>query len=372
MTITLCLVVKNEEAYLSRCIESVQPLVSEILIGDTGSTDATVEIAKCYTTQVESVDFSQGFSAARNALLRKVKTDWILFLDADESFDSSQIEVLQSLVQETGADAIKNIRYNFFATGGFYISEVIRLFRNDPLIEYSGIIVDSIVPSIEKAKKRIVSAPLVLNHFGHCRPVALRNQKAHKYLEMMNREIDSNPENYKVVGYKALVLKSLGRFEEAFSCSDRALQLAPNASHPYFVRARILRGMGEPIQELSYYNRAIALDPNNLIYLNSRGVAYLTHGHIREAQEDFRLGIDRSPYQVHFKLNLALTFEALKQFEEAYLLYREIAKSHPAFLESSFSGNCEVDLYSGNIYDTIFRFHGLAYHMAYCHAQISL
>ena len=70
--ITLCLIVKNEERYLSKCIESVLPLVSKILIADTGSTDDTLLIARRYSSDVESIDFSGGFSVARNHLLKKV------------------------------------------------------------------------------------------------------------------------------------------------------------------------------------------------------------------------------------------------------------------------------------------------------------
>ena len=186
----------------------------------------------------------------------------------------------------------------------------------------------------------------------------------------MDQELEKNPANYRVLGYKGLVLKSLGRFDEAFQWATKALDVAPEAGHPHFVQARLLRGMHHPEVEFFHYNKALGIEPSNLIYLNSRGIAYLTYGHIKKARADFEEGLRRAPHQIHFKLNLGLTYEAGGDFEQAYSLYKEVAQTHPAFLESSFVGLVEVDLYSPLIYDTIFRYHGLSYHLAYCHNQM--
>lgn len=84
MKISLCMIVKNEEEVLARCLESVQDLVDEIVIADTGSTDKTVEIARAFTECIYSYPWHEDFAAARNFAFSKATGDYLLWLDADD------------------------------------------------------------------------------------------------------------------------------------------------------------------------------------------------------------------------------------------------------------------------------------------------
>jgi glycosyltransferase involved in cell wall biosynthesis len=84
ITISLCMIVKNEEENLKNCLDSVHDLVDEINIVDTGSTDRTVEIAKQYTDRVFFFDWIDDFSAARNFSFSKATKEYIMWLDADD------------------------------------------------------------------------------------------------------------------------------------------------------------------------------------------------------------------------------------------------------------------------------------------------
>ncbi len=84
ITISLCMIVKNEEEVLARCLDSVGRAADEIVIADTGSTDRTKEIARRYTDQVYDFSWIDDFSAARNFAFSKAKSDYILWLDADD------------------------------------------------------------------------------------------------------------------------------------------------------------------------------------------------------------------------------------------------------------------------------------------------
>ena len=83
-TISLCMIVKNEEDVLERCLTSVADLVDEIIIIDTGSTDATKEIAEKFTTQIFDFIWVNDFSAARNASFSHAKMEYCMWLDADD------------------------------------------------------------------------------------------------------------------------------------------------------------------------------------------------------------------------------------------------------------------------------------------------
>jgi len=86
-TISLCMIVKNEEAVLDRCLSSIADLMDEIVIIDTGSTDRTKEIAGHYTDQIYDFPWQNDFSAARNFSFSKAAMDYIYTADADEVLD---------------------------------------------------------------------------------------------------------------------------------------------------------------------------------------------------------------------------------------------------------------------------------------------
>ena len=84
ITISLCMIVKNEERTLARCLESVADLMDEIIIMDTGSSDRTMDIAAMYTDQVYTYVWNEDFAAARNESFARATQEYILWLDADD------------------------------------------------------------------------------------------------------------------------------------------------------------------------------------------------------------------------------------------------------------------------------------------------
>ncbi|HWR28691.1 MAG TPA: glycosyltransferase family 2 protein [Negativicutes bacterium] len=95
-TISLCMIVKNEEAHLGKCLLSVKNSVDEIIVVDTGSTDATKEIARRYTDKVLDFIWVDDFSKARNFSFEQASMDYILWLDADDVLlEADQIKLRQ-------------------------------------------------------------------------------------------------------------------------------------------------------------------------------------------------------------------------------------------------------------------------------------
>ena len=88
MEFSLCMIVKNEEKTLARCLDSLHGLMDEIIIVDTGSTDSTKEIAAKYTDKVYDFEWVDDFSAARNFAFSKATKDYIYTADADEVLDA--------------------------------------------------------------------------------------------------------------------------------------------------------------------------------------------------------------------------------------------------------------------------------------------
>ena len=95
--ISLCMIVKNEEDVIARCLDSVSRCVDEIIIADTGSSDRTKEICRDFTDKVFDFDWTDDFAAARNFSFSKATGDYLMWLDADDVVSSENIGLLKEL-----------------------------------------------------------------------------------------------------------------------------------------------------------------------------------------------------------------------------------------------------------------------------------
>ncbi len=112
-TISLCMIVKNEEKYLARCLDSVANLVEEIIIVDTGSTDRTTEIASNYTSKIYSHLWTDDFSDARNYSFSKASMDYCMWMDADDVLEKTEEEKFLKLKHSLSPDTdIVMMKYN--------------------------------------------------------------------------------------------------------------------------------------------------------------------------------------------------------------------------------------------------------------------
>ena len=105
ITISLCMIVKNEEKVLSRCLDSIKDLVDEIIIVDTGSTDRTLETASPYTDKIYSYKWTDDFSSARNYSFSKASMDYCMWMDADDVLEESSRGKFLRLKESLSPDA---------------------------------------------------------------------------------------------------------------------------------------------------------------------------------------------------------------------------------------------------------------------------
>lgn len=370
--LTLCLIVKNESKYLKKCVYSVQDIVSKVIIVDTGSDDDTFEIARSLTPHVSRIPFDNDFSKARNYALKYVETPWILFLDADESFDPCDAEMLLECVKNTpdnvwGYDLT---RYNFFGTGGWYTSKNLKVFRNSSQISYEGTVSESVTQSIKRGGGKISLAPVLLNHFGHCRGITQRNIKANFYLNLMQAEILENPGNSRLMGYVGMILRTLGRFEEALKTVDKAVEIAPQSSHAHYCKAQVLRSIGDDTKALEHYKLALQFNPEDPTAWNMVGLMHMSLGDYKEAEYAFNKTHQLNPLLIHPHVNIGLLYQAQGDDHKALIHFEKVAQRNSGFLHEDFSTRIECDPYREFYYETIFKYCGLGYHISYCREKI--
>ncbi len=162
-TISLCMIVKNEEANLACCLDSVADLVDEIIIVDTGSTDRTVEIASRYTEKVYSYSWRDDFSDARNESFSRAAMDYCMWMDADDVLEGTQRDGFLQLKRTLSPDAdMIMMRYHtaFDEEGRptfSYFRE--RWIRNCPEYRWEGEVHEVIAP-----KGKIIYSDVAISH----------------------------------------------------------------------------------------------------------------------------------------------------------------------------------------------------------------
>lgn len=216
--LTVCLIVKNEEQFLSQCLESVKDVAWQIVVVDTGSTDRTVEIARNYGAEVHSFEWCDDFSAARNAALEHARGDWILMLDADEEMP---IESREKLLQDMRSHAVMAYRLPMIhrgceAEGASYVP---RLFRNAPGLFYVGRVHEQVFPSIEVRRKswgldcRLGTATLL--HHGYTRDMTRNRDKVRRNLRLLELALQEMPGDANLLMNYGLELVRSQRLQEA-------------------------------------------------------------------------------------------------------------------------------------------------------------
>ena len=194
--LTVCLIVRNEEAFLGQCLASVKDLAAQIIVVDTGSTDRTVEIARSHGAETYSFAWCDDFSAARNAALERATGDWVLSLDADEELLPEHKETLRQEMRNASALGYRLpiIDKGREQNGCSYVP---RLFRNAPGLFYLGRVHEQAFSSVQVrcqqwGLKHLLGRSALLHHGYTAELMASRN-KIERNLRLLEKAIEELP-----------------------------------------------------------------------------------------------------------------------------------------------------------------------------------
>ena len=143
------MIVRNEEAVLGRCLDSVADLVDEIILVDTGSTDNTKAVAAEYAAKIYDFPWCDDFSAARNYAISQAVGDYWLWLDADDVIEGENHEKLRKILEAPEADMVFLPYWLSFDAAGTpqMISRRERIFRRSRGYRFTGAVHEAVVPS---------------------------------------------------------------------------------------------------------------------------------------------------------------------------------------------------------------------------------
>ncbi|MGE3808368.1 MAG: glycosyltransferase, partial [Gemmataceae bacterium] len=228
--VSLAMIVKNEEANLPVCLDSVVGLFDEMVIVDTGSTDRTKEIAASRGARVFDFPWVDHFAAARNESIRHATAEWIFWLDADDRLDEANRlklkELLAGLKDENIAYVMKCICLPD-QSGTTTVVDHVRLFRNRPEMRWKYRVHEQILPALRTLGGDVRWSDVVIQHVGY-QDQELRKRKLERDLRLLKIENDEQPDDPFTLFNLGSVYQELGRVADAVTVLRRSLE----RSHP--------------------------------------------------------------------------------------------------------------------------------------------
>jgi glycosyltransferase involved in cell wall biosynthesis len=316
-TISLCMIVNNEESFIRKCLQSVFDLVDEIIIVDTGSTDNTVQICNEYNAIIIPYEWDYHFANARNRGLVKATGEWILWLDADEEFDSNNKYLLKKYISQTKSNFISLPIYNYYGetlpvnAEQVYIYHQLRLFRNHIGINFINRIHEN--PQLPAGSnsnvQEVQDIHLPIHHYGYIDDITKQKKKSSRNRYLLQLETSNDDpwikyhlaseyyrekkydEAFKMVNQSIIqfllkgnkppsilyrlkygMLIETNSIDGAWPSIEKALLLFPDYVDLHFFKGYILYQKGDFTEALSAFDKCLELGEEHTEHLILKGV----------------------------------------------------------------------------------------------------
>ncbi|RYM05909.1 glycosyltransferase [Sporolactobacillus sp. THM7-7] len=323
--LSLCMIVKNEENVLKRCLDSVKDGVDEIVVVDTGSTDKTKEIAGEYTDKLYDYEWTNSFADARNYAQSKATGEWILALDADEFVDYDNLMDLRKELRENvnhfDVGLVKIFNFTGQAGQLIYNNYHVRIYRNDPSINYYRAIHEQLKKTDGSSLKEQVSS-LVVYHSGYLTSTVDSKNKHKRNKALIDKEVRENGQtgfDYFNLGNEYL---SHGDTEKALDHYVKAYKKRPDVRYSW-VGPCVLQIIQCLIQLKRYKDALNVIRDSEAIFSRSpefktmRGRIFLLQGRINDAEHELiRLVDNKDDYT-----DTIISPDYLKYFPYKFLGY---------------------------------------------------
>ncbi|MDA8440790.1 MAG: glycosyltransferase [Peptococcaceae bacterium] len=325
MKLSICMMVKDEETNLPRCLASLHSLLTavqaELIIVDTGSSDSTVGIAQSYTDKVYFHPWENDFSGMRNITISYATGEWILIIDADEELEDATdiIKMLNSTPDASFGAAsvmVTNVVAENAATRDVFVGSP-RLFKNDGYFHYAGTVHNQ--PLFNGNVQELHSK---LRHYGYVSSdKALMDRKFRRTAELLKLELEKNPESL-YYRYQLAVSYNMHHDKaEAFT------------------------------EILKAYEMLQARDCNQRQYLyiyHEMVIAYLDRKNYREAETVCLEALQLEPRHIDLYFFLGKIYLGLDKLDDARKYYLKFIKMLDTFAQSSITSDLSLKFATPN------------------------
>ncbi len=312
--LSLAMIVKNEAETLPHCLRSVQGLVDEIVIVDTGSSDGTVNLAHTFGAKVVHEPWRDDFSAARNTSLAHCTGDWVLVLDADEEVDAASFGEFRRITGTSTPPALRLTIRNYLTSGLFTTVDfaphpntsshpralefqhqvdfkALRLFRRLPGIAYAGRIHELVDEAFESRGLPIGNTEALLHHFGKVMPEREDHKRTY-YLDLAKRDAREHPGRKQA--HFNLLQQAINAhdWEAALGAAQAYRDLSPTGpSLVLFGGGVALQSLGRQGEALAWFQSLLSSHADHAPGRTRQAVSLALLGRHDEARRAFELAV---------------------------------------------------------------------------------
>jgi tetratricopeptide (TPR) repeat protein len=311
-SLELSMIVKNGAVTLARCLQSVRPVVDEIVIADTGSTDESREIASSFGARVVEAGWEDDFAKARNAALHAGRCEWVLFLDADEMLDGGAAAEIGGLLKRPDVWGYDVRIWNYVSSltdrvlnraahpnphrieaarayPGYVDHVNVRLFRRHPQIFFEGRVHEGVADRMKDMGMKVEAAEFVIHHLGIAEDgVRERNRKMEYYQELGRRKLRDSPDDARA--HFEVGLGELEHFHNpraALPYFRRALELKPDSNLLWTCAGICLVRTGAVQEGLAALRKAEGFGARDAVHREAMGDAQYQLENFVEAQRSY-------------------------------------------------------------------------------------
>lgn len=349
-TISLCMITKNEEKFLEQCLNSVKDLVDEIIIVDSGSTDKTREIAAKFTNKIYDFKWCNDFSAARNESLKHATCDWILVLDADETIAKQDHSKIKKAINSTDTVGFLIIQRNYtdesraaewhsikddkyaesrVATGWFPVP-IIRLFKNDKRVFYTGMVHEKPADSLMKIGT-IATLDVPIHHYGKLDADKLK-KKHLMYEKIGEKKIEKDKDFYFYFELGKQYTKNK-KFNKAIDSFEKSIKLKRDFFESWYMLGSVYLTKGDLDNSLSKLKKAQSLNHSFAPIYANLGVVYAKKKELKKAIKNFIRAIKLNPKNATAYKNLGMCFDEIGDKQKAYTCFKKAIELNPKYKE---------------------------------------
>lgn len=338
--LSVCMIVRDEEANLPRCLKSVKDVADEVIVVDTGSKDNTVTIAVDFGARVYHFEWRDDFAAARNESLRHATGDWILQIDADEELLPGSVSHLRKAMLNPWRLVCVITCDNGAASRSERFVQVGRLFRNHPSVRFSRpyhemVSSDAYALIAREPQWQVLEEPgIIIRHYGY-EPSVMQSRKKHENgIRIMESHLRENQNDSYMLTKLGESYNSLGRYDEAIAVFKKSLAINPNisATHKDIGNSYFDKGMFD--EAVIEFKKSIAIDPRIPDTRNNLGMAYYAKGLLDKAISEYTeaLAIEPDFAEAHFNLGLAYgangaTDKEIPEYKKALAVNPDLAEA---------------------------------------------
>lgn len=326
-TLSLAMIVKNEEKNLGHCLASVKGLVDEMVVVDTGSTDGTVALAEGFGARIGHFPWTGDFGAARNESLRLCTGDWVLILDADEAVDALDHSRIREAISRDDIAAYNLISRNYSETAGSVLLDQVvvpnttdytegsrfpyyadapnlRLVRRYPDLRYEGRVHEVLVPYFQRRNLPMGALDAVVHHYGKVDYERERHKLAF-YLELAEKDAAAHPLNEQCQFNLMLQAYAAGQWKKAVNAGVAFTRLSRWVPLVVYTTVGMAhQQLGRHGDALSCFETVLRSQPDHALSLQRLALSLLALGKADEGRRHLENALAANPQfgPAHFAL----------------------------------------------------------------------